>query len=242
MFAHQRELIAAQIRDRRRHISRLHPPGIEMLHYSLLTRLLPLLIEASIRSIGRALDHHLAAGYERGPQSGQSRSSVARPARYLTAVHVLHGQAPAGTLIRSAQHAELAVQLGEDHLPDVRPAAPETSLAHVLRERLPEPLHHAEDPFCSLACVGNQYRQHSAGGNGLQEEPSCHPCRDAHLACLDDDILASALTLKSGLGQVRLQRTFFAVAVSNSEQQARKPDRTSARSATPSIENLSQFQ
>jgi hypothetical protein len=133
VFDHQYTLIFAQIGNCRGGVCLLHPPGIEVLYDSLLAGLHPLLIEASIGAVGRALKYELAVWNKGRAQAGEGCGSIAGPARDLAAVEVLHRQTTACALVRSAEDTELAIEQRKNHLPDVRPASSETPHLKVLR-------------------------------------------------------------------------------------------------------------
>jgi hypothetical protein len=108
----------------------------------------------------------------------------------------------------------------------------------------PEALHHTEDPFRRLAGVGDLHGQHTAGGDGLEEEPSSDPGGHAHLTRFQHDVVTTTLVFVPDLSGVRIERALLTRTVSHFEELACQPDRDrlSVRPVDLLIERPTQLQ
>ncbi len=130
-------------------------------------------------------------------------------------MQILDRKPASRALIASAQNAELAIQLWKAHLPHVGTAAPQRTFSSLLRQLLPETLHHAEDSLGSFASLRHLHGQHAASRNGLQKQPRRNPGRHAHLPRLQNDIPSSAPFFEGALHRIRCEGPYHSISIAH---------------------------
>ena len=133
-------------------------------------------------------------------------------------MQVLDRESAPGVFVAGADNAKLAVEAGKDHLPEVGARAPQGAFAQRRGQVLPHALHDREDAFGGVAGMRHLHGEHAAMRDGFQEEVRGDPGGDAHLPCLQDDVVAAAPLLKGQLRGVRFERQGASAAVAHLQQ------------------------
>ena len=210
-----------------------------MPHHPRLAGLPPFLVEAPPHPVRRRLQNQLCSRGHRRPQPGKGLRRVARPARHLRAVQILHRQSSARVPVCRRYHSVLRVHLRKHDLPHIGPRGHERTLSQLLRQPVNKPVDDPEDLLRSLLRMRDLQGEGARLGDRFHKEPRRRPRGQPHLPGFQHNVPFAAPALKCPLRRIRPQQARLPIAPPHHQQPFRQshPHRTPPQSGRPLIQD-----